>query len=207
MNKIKALLLFLLVLISLLVLSKDDTQEIASTALKKDATILAFGDSLTYGKGAPSQSYPVQLESLMQVKVINAGLSGEPASKGLRRLPQFLKQYKPELVILCHGGNDLIQQKSKEVLKAHLKQMIQLSKDSGAQVLLVGVPNFKVIRFSTESLYKDVAEEEGVMYEGEVLAQIENDTALKSDRIHPNAKGYGLMAEAFAKVLKDNGVL
>ena len=168
------------------------------TGVKK---ILAFGDSLTYGKGAPSQSYPLQLQKLLSLEVINAGKSGESSSQGLNRLPSLLKNHKPDLVILCHGGNDLMQQTSKEVLKSNLVKMIKLSKESGARVLLVGVPNFKLIRFSTESLYKEVAEQENIMYEGDVLSYIENDRSLKSDRIHPNAKGYMLMAKAFSELI------
>ena len=85
--------------------------------------------------------------------------------------------------------------------------MIRLSKANGAQVLLVGVPNFRLIGFSTEDLYEEIAEQEETLYEGDTLSKIESKRALKSDRIHPNAKGYGLMAEAFFEVLHDNEVL
>ncbi len=184
--------------------SKED---IPAQALSKEAVILAFGDSLTYGKGAPAQSYPVQLERITGHRVVNGGLSGEDSSQGLKRLPSLLNEYKPRFVILCHGGNDLIRQLSKEKLRANIIQMIRLSKEAGAQVLLVGVPDFKLVRFSTESLYEEVAWQEGVLFEGEVLRMIENTASLKSDRVHPNAKGYALMAKAFAEVLKENGVL
>lgn len=207
MNKLKILSFLLLVIMGLIVSLKESSQNLEVTLLSKDAVILAYGDSLTYGKGAPSQSYPIQLQKLLDIEVINAGQSGEPSSSGLRRLPTFLKQYKPDLVILCHGGNDLLQKKSKEVLKANLKQMIKLSKESGAQVLLVGIPNFKLVRFSTEDLYEEVAVEEGVMYEGKILSQIENDSSLKSDRIHPNARGYGLMADAFVESLREYQII
>jgi len=200
-------ILFVVLLAGLLFLKQDNTSVVQTDALNKQDVILAFGDSLTYGTGAPSLSYPVQLERLLQRKVVNAGNSGELSSIGLSRLPSLLKKFHPSLVILCHGGNDLIQKKSKELLKNNLRQMIQLSKASGAHVLLIGVPNFKVIRFSTESLYAELAEEENVLYEGKVLATIENNSALKSDRIHPNAKGYSLMAKTFTHVLKDSGLV
>ena len=85
--------------------------------------------------------------------------------------------------------------------------MIKLIKLQGAQVLLVGVPNFKMLHFSTEDLYEEVAEEMQVMYEGEVLSHIENESTLKSDCVHPNAKGYTLMAEHFADKLHAYGVV
>jgi len=207
MKKIVLIAFGFIGLLTLLVILKEPASNVTTQALPKEAVILAFGDSLTYGKGAPERSYPTQLQELIKIKVINAGLSGEPSSKGLQRLPSLLKQHKPDLVILCHGGNDLIQQKSKQILRDNLTKMIHLIKASGAQVLLVGVPNFKLIRFSTEALYEELAQEEAVMYEGDILSIIENDTSLKSDRIHPNAKGYGLMAEAFAEVLRENGIV
>jgi len=199
--------LFILLLAGSLLLKQSSTSTLQTNSLDKQSVVLAFGDSLTYGEGAPNKSYPTQLQALLQMKVINAGISGEISSSGLARLPSVLEKYHPSLVILCHGGNDLIQKKSKEILSTNLVRMIQLSKASGAQVLLVGVPNFKMVRFSTEALYENIAEQEQVLYEGEVLEKIENSSALKSDRIHPNAKGYGLIAEAFYKVLNDNGIL
>jgi len=208
MSNIKAISTIFIVLVAMLFFFKDtDTSHIQTTKLSSTAKILAFGDSLTYGKGAPLQSYPMQLQKLIKKEVINAGLSGEPSTRGLQRLPSLLEAHKPELVIICHGGNDIIRQTSKQTLKDNLVKMIRLSKKSGAQVLLVGVPDFKLIRFSTLSLYEEVAEQEEVLYEGHILSKIENDNALKSDRIHPNAKGYGLMAEEFFEVLQENDVL
>jgi len=194
-----------LVLLGLGIVFKSDS--ISSNPIASETVILAFGDSLTYGKGAEDQSYPMQLQTLINIKVINAGQSGEPSTKGLERLPALLKKYKPSLVILCHGGNDIIRKTSKQTLKDNLIKMIRLSKQAGAQVLLVGVPDFKMIRFNTEGLYEEIAEQEQVLYEGEVLEDIENNNDLKSDRIHPNAQGYALMAKAFAEVLKENGIL
>ena len=200
-------ILFIVLLLGLILLKQESPKPIHTDSLDKQGLILAFGDSLTYGKGAPQQSYPVQLQKLIGLKVINAGISGETSSRGLLRLPTLLQEYHPSLVILCHGGNDLIQKKSKEILKSNLIKMIQLSKNSGAQVLLVAVPNFKMIRFSTESLYEEIADQEEVLFEGDVLAEIENTNELKSDRIHPNAKGYALMAETFAELLREKKII
>ena len=207
MSKGKFIVIALFALIVLLMILKQDPSQMQRTPLEPGSKIVAFGDSLTYGKGATMHSYPIQLQMLLNLKVINEGQSGEPSSKGLIRLVSVLEEHKPDLIILCHGGNDLIQQTSKETLRSNIIKMIRLSKQSGAEVLLVGVPNFKLIRFSTEPLYEEIAKEEGIMYEGDILSKIENDTSLKSDRIHPNARGYGLMAEAFYKTLKDNGLL
>ena len=90
--------------------------------LADDAVILAYGDSLTFGTGANSdtESYPAVLAQLTQRQVVNAGVPGEISSEGLDRLTTMLEQHQPDLVILCHGGNDLIRRLDKHQLKSNL---------------------------------------------------------------------------------------
>lgn len=207
MNNTRLLVLFIGFVLVLVFILRPGTSNLQREQLKQDAVVLAFGDSLTYGYGSVAQAYPTQLETLIGRRVVNAGISGEVSSNGLRRLPKLLEMYEPSLVILCHGGNDILRRSSKERLKANLISMIQLVRESGATVLLVGVPGFGMLGLSTVPLYEEVAVEQDVLYEGAVLEKIENEASLKSDRIHPNALGYGLMAEAFANVLRERGLL
>jgi len=207
MNRRRIVIISVLAFLVLLFAVKPDSANIQTTPLQSKESVLAFGDSLTYGSGAHPQSYPVQLQKLIQKEVINAGVPGETSSRGLKRLPSLLQKYHPKLVILCHGGNDIIRQQSKKTLKENLLKMIQMSKKIGAQVLLVGVPDFHRLGFTTDTLYEAVAKQENVLYEGEILSKIENDPTLKSDRIHPNAKGYALMAKAFATILKEHKIV
>jgi len=181
---------------------KESREELSDNFLNNDTTILAFGDSLTYGFGAPTDSsYPAFLENKIGFNVINAGINGELSSDGLKRLPSFLKD-NPKLVILCHGGNDILQDSYKENLKENLLKMIELIQKSGAEVLLVAVPDFNLFNFKTLDIYSQVADESGVMFEDEVLTYIELHRTLKSDYVHPNAKGYEMMADRFIEVLK-----
>ncbi|MGB6018046.1 MAG: arylesterase [Sulfurimonadaceae bacterium] len=207
MNKTRLLAFFIGLLFVLFFLFRPDTATVQTQQLKQDAVVLAFGDSLTYGYGAVNQAYPTQLQTLIGRRVVNAGVPGEVSATGLRRLSKLLEMYHPSLVILCHGGNDILRRSSKERLRSNLIAMIKLSRENGAQVLLVGVPGFGLLGLSTVPLYEEVATEQDVLYEGAILEKIENEASLKSDQIHPNASGYGLMAEAFARILHERGVL
>jgi acyl-CoA thioesterase-1 len=126
--------------------------------LATNAVILAFGDSLTFGTGANSQteSYPAVLQQLIGRTVINAGIPGEISQQGLLQLPMILEQTKPNLVVLCHGGNDLIRQLGNEQLKNNLEKMIRLIQNSGAEVLLIAVPRFS-ITLAVPDLYTELA--------------------------------------------------
>ena len=195
----------LLVIVMIFVKSGDDPKK---QPLSKDATILAFGDSLTAGYGASSgKDYPTQLQRLSGIKVINAGISGEVSADGLKRLPELLQEYKPKLVILCHGGNDILRKKSMHQLQKNLRQMIILIQNSGADVLLVAVPNFSLLDLSPLPQYEAIADEYKLMFSEDVLSDILSKNQLKSDTIHPNDKGYKIMAERFYGILSDEGLL
>lgn len=201
---------FLVVVFIALYLSlfqKTDEAKYAKDSLKKGAVVLAFGDSLTYGYGVSKEySYPSQFAKKTGLHVINAGRSGEESSDGLSRLPTLLEQ-NPDLVILCHGGNDILRRHSREKLKNNLLSMISLIKTSGAKVLLVGVPDFGLFGFDVVPLYEEVADETGVIFEDEILSHVESKSTLKSDKIHPNEKGYEMMADAFIDVLREYKVI
>ncbi len=169
--------------------------------LNSDAVILAFGDSLTYGTGAAGEeSYPAVLSRLLQRQVINAGIPGEVSAAGLARLPELLEEYQPDLVILCHGGNDFLRRHDRTKLAANLQQMVELARESGAEVVLVGVPQLGLL-LSTDPLYEEMAEALQLPYEGEVLSDLLKDREFKSDQIHPNARGYAVMAEKIADLI------
>jgi len=109
--------------------------------LAVDATILAFGDSITYGTGAgDSESYPAILATLTGRKVVNAGVPGEVSATGVQRLPELLERERPALLVLCHGGNDLLCRADHQLIADNLRTMIRMTRDRGIAVLLVAVP-------------------------------------------------------------------
>ena len=168
----------------------------------QDAVVLAFGDSLTSGTGAPAgQSYPDVLSSLLGRPIVNVGVPGEVSSAGLTRLPAMLERYHPTLVILCHGGNDFLRRLDQDDTRSNLKAMITMIRSHGADVVLVGVPR---LGFGLElpNFYVSIAQEAGIPLEKAVLLKLLGDNNMKSDAIHPNATGYRLMAEAIYSVIQ-----
>lgn len=192
----------------LILLSACGDKPTQLTALKSNSVILAYGDSLTFGYGANSktESYPAILSQLSGIEVVNKGISGETSQQGLERLPSVLAEVNPSLVILCHGGNDLIRKLSQQQLKSNLDQMIQLIQNTGAEVMLIGVPNFSLM-LSIPDLYSQLSELQNVPIQLDILQKIERDRRLKSDQVHPNAAGYKLMAETIYQELVDLGAL
>ncbi len=173
------------------------------TPLSNDATILAFGDSLTFGTGTtPDKSYPAVLQELSGRKVINAGVPGELSAEGLVRLPGLLEEHDPDLLVLIHGGNDMLRKKNLDKAAENLKSMINLSRSKGVQVVMMAVPNPTLI-LSPAEFYEVVAEETGVPIETDAIADVLQFPANKSDTVHPNAKGYRQMAERLYALLQD----
>ena len=175
--------------------------------LSSDAVILAFGDSLTFGTGAgEEQSYPAVLAGLTGRKVVKAGVPGEVSKEGLERLPGVLEEVRPDLLILCHGGNDLLRRQDQGQLRSNIRQMIELARQQGIAVLLVAVPE-PGFSLKPPALYEDLAKEFAIPLEKKVIVSILKKSELKSVQVHPNAAGYQRMAEAFAELLRKSGAL
>jgi lysophospholipase L1-like esterase len=176
-------------------------------SLGDDAVILAFGDSLTFGTGAGKhQAYPAQLQALISRTVINAGIPGEVSHTGLRRLPTLLKQHQPDLVIICHGGNDILRRQDLRQTSSNIQQMIDISRSHGAEVILVGVPEFGIFLTSAD-FYSELADDNRLPIENTVLSDVLKVAAYKSDQIHPNADGYAVMAKRLAALLEKSDAI
>ena len=198
-------LLFIMLLLFFIAACGDDSPKISK--LSSDAVILAFGDSLTHGNGAKeSESYPAVLQSLSGHKVINAGISGEESAQGLKRLPGELEKYKPQLLILCHGGNDMMRKKDMAKLESNIRQMIQLVKDKNIPVVMLGVPRPGLFLSSYE-MYKKIADSTDIIFIEDLIPDVLGNKSLKSDTVHPNKEGYRIMAENIYSVLQEFGAL
>ena len=175
--------------------------------LPSDAVLLAFGDSLTFGTGAnEDESYPAQLEQLIGRRVVRAGVPGEVTAQALARLPEALDEHAPRLLLLCIGGNDFLRRLGNQQAERNVREMVKLATSRGVAVMLIGTPEpgFTV---SPPAFYAGIAKEFRLPYEEGIIGQVLKDANLKADPIHPNARGYRLIAERLAEQLKQGGAI
>jgi acyl-CoA thioesterase-1 len=174
--------------------------------LAADAVIVAFGDSLTYGTGAPpAASYPATLERMSGHRVINAGVPGELSTQGRDRLVRVLDDYHPGLLILLHGGNDLLRG-NERVAAVNLRAMVQTARQRGIPVVLIAVPR-PGLGLSAPDYYGAIARDYHLPLLAHTVADILREPQLKSDIVHPNAEGYRRLAKAVFGLLKRSGAL
>ena len=182
-------------------------------SLSPGATVLAFGDSVTYGTGARAgEDYPSVLAAMTGWKIVNAGIPGDTADKARARIKDLLQLHQPELVIVELGGNDFLRKRPARKVKADLLEILQQIKSYGATVALVGVPELSLLRagigaLKDSSIYSEIAEETGVLLISEVFASVLSDSDLRADQIHPNRQGYRVMSEGFAEQFRAAGLL
>jgi len=199
--------LFPAVLLVVVLLSGCSEQQPAIQPLSAQGVVLAFGDSLTAGTGVNvEKSFPWVLKKLINRNVINAGVPGEISQDGMRRLPGLLEKYQPELVILTHGGNDLLRKLDKDRLANNIRAMISDTKRQGISVILVAIPRPGLF-LSSDEIYKKAAIDYNIPIENKIMSDVLSETALKSDAIHPNAEGYRLIAESIYELMRQTGAI
>lgn len=191
----------------------------AATPESKPATgpaIVAFGDSLSAGYGAPAgESYPDDLQQILRQKnypyrVINLGISGNTTTDGLERLDSVLA-LKPRIVILELGGNDGLRGVPVADTRANLEKMIIGLQKAGIKVVLAGMtlpPNYgpDYIR-AFQAVYQDLAHRYHLtlipfLLEGIAARAQSQQGLIQADGIHPTAAGNRIVAATVFRYLK-----
>jgi lysophospholipase L1-like esterase len=181
-------------------------------AVPAGATVLALGDSLTSGVGAtPDTAYPARLALLTGWNVVNAGVSGHTSAQAQERLAALLAQHSPALVIVSIGGNDFLRRQSAADTRANVQRICSEALASGAQVLLVAVPELSLLavagRLSDHAMYQEIADELKIPLHRKGWSGVLANERLRADAIHANAAGYGQFALGLADTLKETGLL
>jgi acyl-CoA thioesterase-1 len=193
----------------------------AGAALADEIVIAALGDSLTQGYGLPEkQGFVPQLQAWLdaqgaEVRLINAGVSGDTTAGGLSRVVWTLT---PEVdgMIVALGGNDLLRGLGPEQARSNIDGILQAAETAEVDVLLIGMQapgNFgPAYKSQFDAIYPELAEAYGSEFLESFFAglsgvgDITNPLSLKdyfqADGVHPNAQGVALIVkEVGPKVL------
>jgi acyl-CoA thioesterase-1 len=167
--------------------------------------IVALGDSLTAGyQLAPSAAFPNVLERALKakgynVRIENAGVSGDTASGGRDRLDWAVPD-GTDAVILELGANDMLRGLDPAITRNALDEIITRLKARNIQVLLAGMvasanlgPEYAR---SFNAIYPDLARKHGLILYPFFLDGVAADASLNlADRIHPNRRGVEVIVE------------
>ncbi len=231
-----------IILSSVFLLSQVGAVKSAEIALKNGDTIVFLGDSITYGHKNRKvhddpTGYVTQVGNSIKaahpdwdVKVINAGVSGNKVTDLQKRLQTSVLDKKPTIVFVYVGINDVWhwtmarmgnKGTTKEEFKAGLKDIINRTKAAGAQVVLAtpstigekangSNPNDKMLDEYSD-ISRRVAAEEKVplvdmrkaFFDYLKTHNPENKSKgiLTADGVHPILEGDKLIAMEMLKVL------
>jgi lysophospholipase L1-like esterase len=202
---------------------KADPKTTQNTTLDENKYI-GFGDSITYGmmnyEYTPELGYIPRLESLLWTifgpsNVINEGWPGELTHQGEARMPAVLEKHKARYLLLMEGTNDVIfNEISMDTTAYNIEQMLQLCRDKRVFPVLSTIiprkdyrwnnPFYKQRIYDLNDKIRDLAERLKVAFVDMFSIYIvwsEDDggwkSLLSSDKVHPNKKGYQVMAESW----------
>ena len=177
-------------------------------------TVIFFGDSLTAGYGVdPDEAYPALVqkkiaEAGLPWRVVNAGLSGETTSGGLRRLDWILKQ-RVDIFVLELGGNDGLRGIPPATTRANLEAMIKRIRERypDVKVILAGMqmPTNMGPEHTREfaAVYPEVAEAHGAVLIPFLLEGVGGVASLNlPDGIHPTPQGHQIVADTVWDILR-----
>lgn len=177
------------------------------------ATILALGDSLTAGYGlAEAESLPAQLESSLRqrgldVRVRNAGVSGDTTAGGLARVDWLLAE-KPDFAIVALGANDGLRALDPASTYRNLDGILAKLRAAGIPTLLAGMlapPNLGAA-YGDEfnAVFPRLARERNVPLYPFLLDGVAADRSLNQpDGIHPNAEGVSRIVQRLSPYVVD----
>ncbi|HZT89211.1 MAG TPA: arylesterase [Stellaceae bacterium] len=183
----------------------------ADPAAARTPEIVAFGDSLTAGFGLPrDQAFPEVLQARLHdegvdVRIVNAGVSGDTTAGGLARLDWVLAE-KPDFVIVALGANDALRRIDPAVVRRNLDAIITKIQASGAKVLLLGMlapPNWgEAYKHDFDRIYPELAKAHNVPLYPFFLEGVAMDPQLNQpDGLHPNRKGVAIMVDHIAPLV------
>lgn len=166
-------------------------------------TIVAFGDSLVEGHGAtPGGDFVTVLSNRLGRPIVNAGRGGDTTRAALSRLESAVLSRDPKIVIVLLGGNDFLQRVPPAETFRSLSMIVDRIRQRGAAVVLVGV-RVALINDPFEREYDALSRRTASGLVPDILDGIMGHADRMSDSIHPNDRGYSMMADRIEPIVRD----
>ncbi len=182
-----------------------------STLAHAEKNILVFGDSLSAGFGiAREAAWPNLLQQELrknnaQFAVVNASISGETTSGGVRRITSALHEHQPVIVIIELGANDGLRGYSLDETRKNLGEIIEQTQATRAKILLVGMrlpPNYgKAYVDEFQNTFAQLAKKYHVAFVPFLLDGI-SAQQFQADNLHPDAEAQPRIMDNVMKSLK-----
>ncbi len=171
--------------------------------------VAAMGDSITEGYDIPyAESYVVKLSGMTGKRVLNFGVGGARSGSGAANVTAVLTRYRPGVLLIFYGANDIIHGHSSEYTISNLRAMIQAAKaNNTVPVIATLTPAFGSHRYM-QSTARARSEEIRLLAREENcrIADLwnefdESSEYILEDGLHPNVLGHTLIAHVFREAL------
>jgi acyl-CoA thioesterase-1 len=171
----------------------------AFTARAREQVLVVLGDSLVAGLGLkPGEAFPEKLAAALaergrQIRVINAGVSGDTSAGGLERLDWAVPP-EATAVIVELGANDALRGLDPEATRQNLDAIVSRLRGRGLQVLVAGMlapPNLgRDYGQAFGTIYPEIAARHSATLFPFFLEGVAAQANLnQEDGIHPTAQG------------------
>lgn len=181
--------------------------------MEKLKTIVALGDSITYGYPyTPEASWVNLIDLKMNIKIINKGINGDTLEGMLRRFDRDVIPFTPSFAIVMGGTNDAFDDISVDSMKYNLKQIIKKAVDAGI-IPIIGIPvpvdvhaiELKLSKY--RDFIRDFCKQNRILIIDFYSVMVDDKGRIKQaldfDGIHPNREGHKVMGQKAQRILQD----
>lgn len=178
-----------------------DLRRVANLGAPGDLVVF-FGDSITQGYGVrPEESFPSLVAQALDVPFVNAGVPGDTMAAGLARIERDVLAHRPRLAVVEFGGNDFLRRVPMNDTLRSLETIVGTLIQEGMMVAILHVHAGMGDDLYLKG-YRAVADRHGAVLIPDILGGVLTNPGLKSDAIHPNAKGHRVIADRVIKTLR-----
>jgi lysophospholipase L1-like esterase len=188
---------------------------------------VALGDSLAegvsdWGRGDTSIGFVYVLAQALRsaipsLEVTNLGVGGARVADVLRNQLPMVRSRQPDFITLVIGANDVPNTAIEQFAKDYQAVLQGLASEIRATVVVATVPNFGHLLPPQFASYRTAVEERVRTFNRVILdaatannalvvdlqgrQEVQDRRNISSDGVHPNARGYRIMAQAFAETI------